>query len=67
MEKTLKQRLAGPLCLFIFFIAMGVNSIIRGAESHQTWRIVLSVVSTLMFVVAVVIILIKMRKEKRAA
>jgi NADH:ubiquinone oxidoreductase subunit 6 (subunit J) len=66
MEKTLKQRLLGPICLFIFFITMGINSTIRGVEAHQTWRIILAAVSTAMFAAAVVMIIYKIRKDSKA-
>ncbi len=39
-----------PFITFLGFIAISINSLFRGIERHETWRIVLASVGGLFFV-----------------
>ncbi|WP_094569189.1 hypothetical protein [Mucilaginibacter xinganensis] len=52
MEKKLstRKKLITPNIIFLGFIAVSINSLFKGIEHHETWRIVSSVVGGLIFV-----------------
>lgn len=50
----------------IAFMAVGISSITRGIESHQTWRIVLAGLSEILFAGGILIIIFAIRKENKA-
>jgi hypothetical protein len=64
MEKSVRQKLMIPLFMCVGFVATGITSILRGIESHQTWRIVLAASSTALFAAGIVVILFAVHKER---
>lgn len=67
MEKTPRQKLLPSLFIFTGMIAIGINSIIKGVDQHQTWRIVLASVSVVMFAIGIVLIFIYTKKQEKAS
>lgn len=67
MEKTPRQKLLPSLFIFIGMIAVGINSIIKGIDQHETWRIVLALVSVVMFAIGIALIFIYTKKQEKAS
>lgn len=67
MEKTPRQKLLPSLFIFIGMIAVGINSIIKGIDQHETWRIVLAAISVLMFAIGIALIFIYTKKTHKAS
>lgn len=67
MEKTPRQKLLPSLFIFIGMIAVGINSIIKGIDQHETWRIVLASVSVVMFAIGIALIFIYTKKQEKAS
>jgi len=65
MEKNIDKKLLIPFITSIGFIAISVNSIVKGIDQHQTWRIVLASVGGLFFVVIVAIIINAFIKNRK--
>ncbi len=40
MEQQFKKRAIIPFIIFIGFIVVSINSLFKGIEHHETWRIV---------------------------
>jgi len=51
MEKGTNKKLLIPFITSLGFIAISINSLFKGIDQHQTWRIVLASVGGLFFVV----------------
>jgi hypothetical protein len=67
MEKTPRQKLLPSLFIFVGMIAIGINSVIKGIDQHQTWRIVIASVSVVMFAAGIVLIIIHTKKQEKAS
>ncbi|OOQ57590.1 hypothetical protein [Mucilaginibacter pedocola] len=59
------RKLIFPMLIFIGMVAVGVNSINRAIDSHQTWRLVISVIPTLMFSAATILVIMKYKYESK--
>lgn len=53
------RKLIFPLMIFIGMVAVGVNTINRAIESHQTWRVIIAVIPTIMFSAATILVIMK--------
>jgi predicted membrane channel-forming protein YqfA (hemolysin III family) len=60
------RKLIVPLMIFIGMVAVGVNSINKAIDSHQTWRLVIAVIPTLMFSAATILVIMKYKYEDKA-
>lgn len=67
MEKTPRQKLLPSLFIFIGMITIGINSIIKGIDQHETWRIVLASISVVMFAIGIALIFIYTKKQEKAS
>ncbi|MBD1385595.1 hypothetical protein IDJ75_09930 [Mucilaginibacter rigui] len=67
MEKTPRQKLLPSLFIFIGMIIIGINSIIKGIDQHETWRIVLASISVVMFAIGIALIFIYTKKQEKAS
>lgn len=54
-----------PLLIFIGMVAVGVNTINKAIASHQTWRIIISVIPTLMFSAATILVIMKYKYQDK--
>jgi len=66
MQKGIDKKLLIPFITSVGFIAISVNSIVKGIDQHQTWRILLASVGGLFFVMLTTLIInifIKNRKK----
>ncbi|MGY4537468.1 putative transcriptional regulator [Mucilaginibacter sp. UYNi724] len=66
MEKTTRQKLLPSLFIFIVLLTQGVIGLIKGIESHQTWRIVLASAGIALIGAGVVLVLVKTRRREKA-
>jgi F0F1-type ATP synthase membrane subunit a len=62
---SVKKRLILPLIIFVSIMVMNISSIISGIEEHQTWRITIASVSSVLMLGAVIIIFIRLSKAKK--
>lgn len=53
------RKLFFPLLIFIGMVAVGVNTINKAIASHQTWRLVIAVIPTIMFSAATILVIMK--------
>jgi hypothetical protein len=67
MEKAPRQKLLPSLFICIGMMTIGINSIIKGVDQHQTWRIVVASISVAMFAAGVVLILLYTKKQEKAS
>jgi predicted membrane channel-forming protein YqfA (hemolysin III family) len=67
MEKSPAKKLLPSLFIFIGMITVGVNSIIKGIDQHQTWRIVLASISVVMFAIGIILIIIYAKKAQKVS
>jgi arginine exporter protein ArgO len=67
MERTPRQKLLPSLLIFIAMIALGINSIIKGIDQHQTWRIISASAGVTMFAAGVVLIFVHTKKQEKAS
>ena len=65
MEKDIKKKLVIPFITSLGFIAISINSLFKGIDQHQTWRIVLASVGGLFFVVLTAIIINAFIKNRK--
>jgi len=65
MEKDIRKKLVIPFITFLGFIAVSVNSVYRGIEHHETWRIVVASVGGLFFVAFTGLIVYTVIKNER--
>ena len=56
-----------PFITFLGFIAIGVNSLFKGIDQHEPWRIVASAVGCALFIGLSVALTIAVVKNKRAS
>jgi hypothetical protein len=59
------RKLIFPLMIFIGMVAVGVNTINKAIDSHQTWRLVIAVIPTLMFSAATILVIMKYKYESK--
>lgn len=59
------RKLIVPLMIFIGMVAVGVNSINKAIDSHQTWRLVVAVIPTLMFSAATILVIMKYKYQHK--
>jgi large-conductance mechanosensitive channel len=64
MDST-KKKLIIPFITFLALMAVNVNTIARGINEHQTWRIVAASVSGLLMIAFAVFILVRLAKDKK--
>jgi hypothetical protein len=57
MENNVNKKLVIPFITALGFIAISVNSVFKGIDQHQTWRIVLASAGGLLFVVLTALII----------
>ena len=65
MEKDINKKLVIPFITSLGFIAISINSLFKGIDQHQTWRIVLASVGGLFFVVLTAIIINAFIKNRK--
>ncbi|MFD0795775.1 hypothetical protein ACFQZX_19290 [Mucilaginibacter litoreus] len=65
MEKAAARKLLPSLFISIFMITMGINSLIKGIEQHQTWRIIAASAGMLLSAACIVMILVYTTKVKK--
>jgi len=65
MEKDINKKLVIPFITSLGFIAISINSLFKGIDQHQTWRIVLASVVGLFFVVLTAIIINAFIKNRK--
>jgi len=53
------------LTMIIFVGMMIVNSIISGIREHNTWRIVIAAVSSVVMIIPVVLIIMRLNRIKK--
>ncbi|AMR30900.1 hypothetical protein A0256_05405 [Mucilaginibacter sp. PAMC 26640] len=53
------RKLIFPLMIFIGMVAVGVNTINKAINSHQTWRLIIAVIPTLMFSAATILVIMQ--------
>ena len=61
---SVKKRVILPLIIFVSIMVMNISSIISGIKEHQTWRIIIASVSSVLMLGAVIIIFIRLSKAK---
>jgi|GEM_PF-3399222 hypothetical protein len=59
MPSTENRKLIIPMMIFIGMVAVGVNTINRAIASHQTWRLIIAVIPTIMFSAATILVIMK--------
>ena len=64
MDST-KKKLIVPFITFLALMAVNVNTIVRGINEHQTWRIVVASVSGLLMIAFLIFILVRLSKNKK--
>jgi len=62
---SVKKRLILPLIIFVSIMVVNISSIISGVEEHQTWRIIIASVSSVLMLGAVIIIFKRISKAKK--
>lgn len=53
------------MIIFIGFIILGVNSLIKGIEHRQNWRVALAVPGIFIFVALTIMAIAMINKEKK--
>jgi len=56
-----------PFIIFLGFIAVSINSLFRGIDHHETWRVVIASVSGLFFVAFAALVTYQLIKNNKAA
>jgi uncharacterized membrane protein YadS len=59
------RKLIIPLMIFIGMVAVGVNTINKAIDSHQTWRLIIAVIPTIMFSAATILVIMKYKYESK--
>lgn len=53
------RKLIVPLMIFIGMVAVGINTINKAIDSHQTWRLIIAIIPTIMFSAATILVIMK--------
>lgn len=53
------------MMIFIGMVAVGVNTINKAIESHQTWRLIIAVIPTIMFSAATILVIMKYKYQDK--
>ena len=53
------------MIIFVGMMIVNVNSIISGIEEHNTWRIVIAAVSSVVMIIPVVLIIMRLNRIKK--
>ena len=53
------------MIIFVGMMIVNVNSIISGIEEHNTWRIVIAVVSSVIMIIPVALIIMRLNRIKK--
>lgn len=64
MEVGIKKKAVTPFVIFLGFITMGVNSLIKGIEQHQPWRIAAAATGCLIFLGMTILLAYAVYKKK---
>jgi len=59
------RKLIFPLMIFIGMVAVGVNTINKAISSHQTWRLIIAVIPTLMFSAATILVIMQYKYHNK--
>ena len=65
-KASIRKKLITPNLIFLGFIAVSINSLFKGIEHHETWRIVSSVAGGLIFVGFVGLSIYTVIKQEKA-
>jgi ABC-type enterochelin transport system permease subunit len=67
MEKkiSIRKKLITPNIIFLGFIVASINSLFKGIEHHETWRIVAAAAGGLIFVGFVVLSIYAVIKDEK--
>jgi len=61
---SIKKRLILPMIIFVGMMVVNITSIINGINEHQTWRIVIASISSVLMLGAIALILIRLSRQK---
>ena len=59
------RKLVIPLMIFIGMVAVGVNTIDRAIESHQTWRLIIAIIPTILFSAATILVIMQYKYQHK--
>jgi hypothetical protein len=62
MNPEIRKKLIVPFVVFLLILAINTNSIISGVENHNTSRVVIAVISTLIVLVCLLIMIRNINK-----
>jgi hypothetical protein len=62
---SVKKKLIIPAIMLIVAIAANVNSIFRGIEKHETWRIVVAASSSVLMISFAIVVWVMLSRQKK--
>jgi len=62
---SVKKKLFIPFVLFLVAIAVNTNSIFRGIEKHETWRIIVATSSSVLMISFAIVVWVMLSRQKK--
>jgi hypothetical protein len=67
MEQKIAKKPVMPFIVFMGFIAVSINSIFKGIDQHETWRIVTASAGGLIFISLTILLAVAVYKNNKTA
>jgi ABC-type dipeptide/oligopeptide/nickel transport system permease subunit len=62
---TVKKKLVIPIIVFLIAIVVNMNSISRGIDKHETWRVVLAASSSVLMIAFAIVAWVMLSRQKK--
>ena len=56
MDPEIRKKLTVPIIVFVLILAINANSIISGINTHNTSRVVIAIISTLIVLACLIVV-----------
>jgi len=63
MDPEIRKKLTVPVIVFVLILAINTNSIINGIKAHNTSRVVIAIVSTVIVLACLIIMALNLNKN----